>query len=147
MKAIGDRTSSMDMERRLGPTKQSIVGSTATVRSTARANFYGRTIVATKDSFNRTTFMDLENTFGRMEGLTKVNGRIIRWKGKEFSLGWMEGDTKANTRMIRKKDLECLRSETVEFMKESGKTANSTEEESLRRKIWLEKVYGRMDKE
>jgi hypothetical protein len=81
------KISSMDMERRLGPIKQSIGGSTVTARSTEKANFYGKMIVATKGSFNRTTSMDLVSTFGRMEGLTKVNGKIIRWKGKECSLG------------------------------------------------------------
>ena len=49
--------------------------------------------------------------------------------------------------MIRKKGLEYLPSGMVEFMKGSGKMGNSMEEVSSGRKMWLEKDFGRREKE
>ena len=112
-----------------------------------RVNFYGKMTVVIKDSFLRTIYMDLGSMCGRMDGCMRESGRITRWKGRDFLLGWMEGNIKVSIKMIRSKDLGCLPSEMVEFIRGSGKMGNNMEKVYLGRKMLLGKGYGKMGRE
>lgn len=87
MRVSGRRTSSMDMERKHGLMKLCTRVSTVTERSTGRVSSSGRTIVVTRVIFKIITSTESENMCGLMVEFTRVNGRITKWREKEFSLG------------------------------------------------------------
>ena len=71
--------------------------------------------------------MDLASMNGLMEGNSKENGRIIKWKVGVYLRGQTIEDMKENILMIKKRDMECSSGQTEESMKENGRMESNTE--------------------
>lgn len=70
----GLMTNKMEMEKKLGPIKLFTLGNTRMGKSMVRANSCGLTTAHIMETFSKTTYTGSENTNGKMEGPTKVNG-------------------------------------------------------------------------
>jgi hypothetical protein len=134
----------MVMVRRTGLMRPSIKDSIRLEKNMEKDFFYGRTTALMKGSFSKIIFMALVNMSGKMGAFTKDNGKIIKWKEKEYLLGLMDGSTRDNTKTIRNKDLEFSHSEMEEYTKGNGKMASSTGKASLKRKTSQDKAFGKM---
>ena len=102
-------------------------------------------VALSKDNFSEIELKALVHTNGKMEEFTKEGGKIVKWRVKEFLVGLMVEAMKDSTKMIRRKVLVFLPFAMEESMKVNGRMVNSMDVDSLRKKIYLEKAFGKMD--
>jgi hypothetical protein len=125
MMEIGRMINNMVTERKRGLIKLFIKEIISMEKNMERAHFYGKMIAAMRVNLLRTIFKVLVNTFGKMGGPMKENGKITKWMEREFLHGLMEEDTKGSTRTTRRRVLEFFTLEMVEFTKVNGKMVDS----------------------
>lgn len=134
----------METVNKHGLMKLYILVNTETEKNMEKENLCGLMIVHMKGNFLKTTFMVLENMNGKMEEFMKVNGKTTKWKVKAPLLGQMVVNMSEIMSKIVKKVSEFLPLKMEEYMKANGSTENNMEEESLRRKIFRDKEFGKM---
>ena len=101
--------------------------------------------VLSKDNLSRINLKVLGSTNGRMEEFMKGDGKTAKWRAKESLFGLMGEAMKDSTKMIKRKVLALLPFGMEESTRANGRMASSMDGDSLRKKIYLEKAFGRMD--
>lgn len=90
----------------------------------------------------------MENLFGPIKRLMKVNGGIIRCMGKVFSLGQTEEDTKGSILKIKSKDLGLFNGQMEESMKGNGSKEISMDKVSIKERTESGSLdIGKMERE
>lgn len=141
---IGKMINNKVMANKNGKMEHFIKVITEVGKSKEMVLLFGEMTALIKVNFYKTIFMVKASMFGKMEEFIKVNGLIIKCMEKVFSFGLMAENTKVNIKMIKNMGLVFLHLKMAEFMKDNGKMVNNMDVEFIKRRKYLDKVFGKM---
>lgn len=120
MRAIGQKTNSMEEEKRNGLMDLHTTETTKWDLNTVRDSLDGTTVTNMKVISQIIIFKEKENTPGKTGASLKAIGSIIRCMDLVYLHGQMVDATKASISMIKKKDLEHSFGQVAENTRANG---------------------------
>lgn len=120
MRAIGQKTNSMEEEKRNGLMDLHTTETTKWDLNTVRDSLDGTTVTNMKVISQIIIFKEKENTPGKTGASLKAIGSIIRCMDLVYLHGLMVDGTKASISMIKKKDLEHSFGQVAENTRANG---------------------------
>ena len=108
IKVIGARTNSTVRDVKPGQMGLNTKVITLKARNMAKVNSSGQTVAPMMVSSLRTISKASESIAGLMAANSKANGKITKWREREFSHGQITESTRAIILMIRKKATVCF---------------------------------------